>query len=58
MLLPLFCVVDGKTTISQYMLADVIAMVADVTTTQGVCISWQMLKPHMVDGITTNQHLF
>ena len=40
------------------MLADVIAMVVDATTTQGVCVSWQMLKPNVVDGITTSQHLF
>ena len=38
------------------MLADVIAMVADVMATQGVCASWQMLKPIVVDGITTSQH--
>ena len=40
------------------MLADVIAMVVDVTTTQGVCVSWQMLKPNVADGITTGQHFF
>ena len=40
------------------MLADVIAMVVDVVATQGVCASWQVLKPQMVDGITTGQHLF
>ena len=40
------------------MLADLIAMVADVTTTQDVCVSWQMLKPNVVDEITTSQHLF
>ena len=36
------------------MLADVIVLVVDVTTTQGVCVSWQMLKPNVVDGITTS----
>ena len=39
-------------------LADVIAMVVDVMTTQGVCVVWQMLKPYVADGITTGQHLF
>ena len=34
------------------------AMVVDVITTQSVCIVWQMLKPSVADGITTNQHLF
>ena len=51
-------VVDVMTTQLQIMLADVIAMVVDVVTTQGVCASWQMLKPIVVDGITTGQHLF
>ena len=40
------------------MLADVIAMVVDVTTNQGVFVSWQMLKQIVVDGITTGQHFF
>ena len=41
-------------------LADVIAMVVDVMTTQGVYIVWQMLKPYVADGIgiTTGWHLF
>ena len=39
-----------------FVLADVIAMVADVITTQGVCrVVWQMLKPIVVDVITTGQ---
>ena len=39
MLLPLLFVVDGKTTWSvQIVLADVIAMVEDVKTTQCVCV--------------------
>ena len=39
-----------------FVLADVIAMVADVITTQGVCrVVWQMLKPIVVDVITTSQ---
>ena len=42
----------------QDMLADVIAMVVDVMTTQGVCAIWQMLKPIVVDAVTTGQHLF
>ena len=46
------------TTQLQIMWADVNAMVVDVTTTQGVCVSWQMLRPIVVDGITTGQHLF
>ena len=42
-----------------FVLADVVAMVVDVKTTQGVyrCV-WQMLKPIVVDGITTGQQLF
>ena len=40
------------------MLADVFAMVADVIATQGVCASWQVLKPQLVDGITTGWNLF
>ena len=40
------------------LLADVFAMVVDVITTQGVYDVWQMLKPDVVDGITTSQHLF
>ena len=40
------------------MLAVVIAMVADVIATQGVCASWQVLKPQVVDGIATGQHYF
>ena len=39
-----------------FVLADVIAMVANVITTQGVCrVVWQMLKPIVVDVITTSQ---
>ena len=39
-----------------FVLADVIAMVADVITTQGVCRAvWQILKPIVVDVITTSQ---
>ena len=39
-----------------FVLADVIAMVADVITNQGVCrVVWQMLKPIVVDVITTSQ---
>ena len=42
-----------------FVLADVIAMVVDVKTTQGVYrLFWQMLKPIVVDGITTGQQLF
>ena len=51
-------VADVMTTQLQNMLADIIAIVVDVTTTQGVCVSWQMLKPNVVDGITTSQSLF
>ena len=51
-------VADVMNTQLQILLADVIAMVVDVTTIQGVCVSWQMLKPNGVDGITTGQHLF
>ena len=51
-------VADVMTTQLQIMLADVIAMVVDVVTTQSVCVSWQMLKPNVVDGITTGQLLF
>ena len=40
------------------MLADVIAMVVDVKTTQGMYrLFWQMLKPIVVDGITTGQQI-
>ena len=42
----------------QMMLANVVAMVVDVMTTQGVCTMWQMLKPIVVDAITTHQHVF
>ena len=35
------------------MLADVVAIVVDVMTTQDVCAIWQMLKPAVVDAITT-----
>ena len=49
---------DVMTTQLQVMLADVVAMVVDVMTTQGVCAIWQMLKPIVVDAITTGQHLF
>ena len=39
-----------------FVLADVIAMVADVVTTQGVYgVVWQVLKPIVVDVITTGQ---
>ena len=39
-----------------FVLADVIAMVADVITTQGVYgVVWQVLKPIVVDVITTGQ---
>ena len=42
--------------LSTFVLADVIAMVADVITTQGVYrVVWQMLKPIVVDVITTSQ---
>ena len=51
-------VADVMTTQLQVMLADVIAMVVDVMTTWGVYASWQMLKPNVVDGINTGQHLF
>ena len=51
-------VVDVMTTQLQMMLSDVVAMVVDVMTTQGVCAIWQMLKPFVVDAITTGQHVF
>ena len=51
-------VADVMVTWMQIMLVDVIAMVVDVATTQGVCVTWQMLKPNVADGITTSQHLF
>ena len=51
-------VADVMTTLLQIMFANVIAMVVDVMATQGVYASWQMLKPIVVDGITTGQHLF
>ena len=51
-------VVDIMTMQLQILLADVIATAADVTTTQDVCVIWQMLKPIVADGITTGQHLF
>ena len=51
-------VADIMTTQLKIMLADVVAMVVDVMTTQGVCAIWQMLKPIVVDAITTGQHLF
>ena len=42
--------------LSTFVLVDVIAMVADVITIQGVCrVVWQMLKPIVVDVITTSQ---
>ena len=41
--------------LSTFVLADVIAMVADVITTQGVWVVWQVLKPIVVDVITTGQ---
>ena len=52
----IFMVADVMITQLQIMLADVIAMVVDVITTQGVCAIWQMLKPIVVDAITTCQH--
>ena len=51
-------VADLMTTQLQIMLADVVTMVVDVMTTQGVCAIWGMLKPIVVDAITTSQHLF
>ena len=51
-------VADVITTQLQIMLADVVAMVVDVMTTPSVCAIWQMLKPIVVDAITTGQHLF
>ena len=51
-------VADVMTTQLQIMLADVITMVVDVSNIQGVCVCWQMLKPTVVDGFTTDQHLF
>ena len=42
----------------QIMLADVVAMVVDVMTTQDVCAIWLMLKQIVVDAISTGQHLF
>ena len=51
-------VADVMTSQLQIMLADVVAMVVDVMTTQGVCVIWQMLKPIVVDAITTGQHFF
>ena len=42
-----------------FVLVDVIAMVADVITTQGVCrVVWQMLKPIVVDVITTGSAIY
>ena len=51
-------VADVMSTQLQIMLADVVAMVVDVMMTQYVCAIWQMLKPIVVDAITTGQHLF
>ena len=51
-------VADVMTTQLQIMLADVVPMVVDVITTQGVCAIWLILKPIVVDAITTGQHLF
>ena len=38
-------VADVMTTQLQIMLADVVFLVADIMTTQGVCAIWQMWKP-------------
>ena len=51
MLLPLWLMLLPPT--SRVCLADVIAMVVDVMTTQGACVIWHMLKPYVADGITT-----
>ena len=51
-------VADVMTTQLQMMLANVDAMVVDVMTTQDVCAIWQMLKPIVVNAITTGQHIF
>ena len=51
-------VADVMATQLQMMLAHVVAMVVDVMTTQDVCAIWQMLKPIVVDAITTGQHVF
>ena len=49
-------VADVMTTQLKIMKGDVVAMVVDVITTQGVSAIWQMLKPIVVDAITTGQH--
>ena len=51
-------VADFMTTQLKIMLADVVAMVVDNMTTQDVCVIWQILKPIVVDAITTGQHVF
>ena len=50
-------VADVMTTQLYIMLAYVVSMVVDVMTTQGMCAIWLMLKPMMVDAITTHQQL-
>ena len=51
-------VADVMTTQLQMMLVTLVAMVVDVMTTQDVCAIWQMLKPIVVDAVTTGQHVF
>ena len=51
-------VADVMSTQLKMMLADVAAMVVDIMTTQDVCAIWQMLKPIVVDAITTGQYAF
>ena len=40
------------------MLADVIAMVVDVITTQGMIVPGRCYNQGVTDGIVTGQHLF
>ena len=59
MLVDVLAMVAGMmTTKLQMMLANVDAMMVDVMTTQDVCAIWGMLKPIVVDAITTGQHVF
>ena len=51
-------VADIMATQLQMMMANVVAMVVDVMTTQSMCAIWQMLKPIVVDAITTGQDIF